>query len=271
MTTPQHVAGVTQDAAGQTAGAVKDEAAQTTDAAKTAVVDVAGTAKDQVGEVASEAINQVRQLTDQARTQASQQASNATEKLGDSIRRLAAEMRDMSQGNANSSGTVAGLAQQLADKGEQLAEYVTRQGPGGLVQELRSFAARKPGSFLFGAIAAGVVTGRLVKGVTAGGQSSQSGQASPQGQYGQSQYGQTSGYPSSGQPAYGTLPAYTDDPYPVAPATGSVTTHGDVFDDELMEETSAYGTLPAGEQHVLDREFGDPTTQQQTYEFGRGQ
>jgi hypothetical protein len=35
------------------------------------------------------------------------------------------------------------------------------------VQDLRSFAARKPGTFLLGALAAGVVTGRLVKGATA--------------------------------------------------------------------------------------------------------
>lgn len=172
MTSPGQVAGATSQAAGQTASTAKDEAAATAQTAVSAATDVAGTAKESVGQVAGEAVDQVRQLAGQARAQAGEQAANATQKLSESVRQLATEVRDLSQGRADASGTVAGLAQQLADKGEQLAEYVSRQGPGGLVQELRGFAARKPGTFLLGALAAGVATGRVVKGATAASASS---------------------------------------------------------------------------------------------------
>lgn len=167
MTTPGQVSGATQQAAGVTASTAKDEAAQVGQTAKSAASDVAGTASEQAGQVATEAVNQVKQLTDQARTQAGQQAGTATQKLSDSLRSLAGEVRDLSQGKADSSGTVAGLAQQLADKGEQVAQYLSSQGPDGLLREVRGFAARKPGSFLLGALAAGLATGRVVKGAAA--------------------------------------------------------------------------------------------------------
>ena len=166
MTSPGQVAGATQQAAGQTASTAKDEAAQVTSTAAAAASDVAGTAKQQAGQVAGEAVNQLKSLTDDARSQAAQQAGNATEKLSTTVRSLAAEVRDMSQGKGDASGTLAGLAAQLADRGEQIADHISAQGPAGLVQDLRSFASRRPGTFLLGALAAGMVTGRLVKGAT---------------------------------------------------------------------------------------------------------
>ena len=167
MTSPSQVAGATTDAAAQAASAAKDEASQVTSTAASAAADVAGTAKEQVGQVAGEAVNQVKQLAGQAKQQVGAQAGDATTKLSESVRALAAELRELSQGKADGSGTAAGLAQQLADRGEQLAGYLSQQGPGGLVQELRSFAGRRPGGFLLGALAAGLTTGRVVKSATA--------------------------------------------------------------------------------------------------------
>lgn len=169
MTGPGQAAGAAQEAAGQTASVARDEATQVGHTATSAASDVAGTAKEQAGQVVGEAVNQVRQITDQARSQAGEQASNATTKLSENLRSLAEEVRQLSQGNADANGTVAGLAQQLAGKGEELADYLSRQGPGGLVQELRSYAGRRPGGFLLAALAAGLTTGRVVKGATAGG------------------------------------------------------------------------------------------------------
>ena len=168
MTSAGHAAGAAQQAAGQTASTAKDEASQTAHTAASAAGDVAGTAKEQAGHVAGEAVNQVRQLADEARSEASTQMSSATDKLSERIRSLAGEVRDLGEGKADGSGTAAGLAQQLARTGEQLADHLAQAGPGGLVQDLRSFAARKPGTFLLGALAAGVATGRLVRGATAG-------------------------------------------------------------------------------------------------------
>lgn len=239
MTSPGQAAGAAQQAAGQTATTAKDEAAATAQTAAQAAADVAGTAKEQVGQVAGEAVDQIRQLTDQARTQASEQADNATQKLSQTLRSLAGEVRDLSQGNADGSGTVAGIAQQLADKGEQVAEYLTQQGPGGLVQELRSFAARRPGSFLLGALAAGLATGRVVKGATA---ASGGGTGSPS--------GTTPDVVAVVEPM--PVVPVTSDPYPAAAPLGG-------------EQVNPLGTGTAsvdpvvGEPTGVDGGFGPPS------------
>jgi hypothetical protein len=175
VTTPGQVSGATQQAAGVTASSAKDEAAQVGQTAKSAVSDVAGTATEQAGQVVTEAVDQVKQLTQQARTQAGEQAGNATQKLSESLRSLANEVRELSQGKADGSGTAAGLAQQLADKGDQVAQYLASQGPDGLLQDVRGFAARKPGSFLLAALTAGLATGRVVKGASAAASSTAAG------------------------------------------------------------------------------------------------
>lgn len=215
-TSPGKVAGATQQAAGQTAATAKGEAAQVGEVAASAASDVASTAKQQAGQVAGEAVNQLKSLTDDARSQASQQASNATEQLSTKVRTLAGEMRDLGQGKGDANGTVAGLVQQLADRGEQLADQISAKGPGGLVQDLRRFAARKPGTFLLGALTAGVVTGRLVKGATADSTPSRSGTG----------YGSTP-YPASSDRSLTAAP-------PVAPVTPVATT----------QETTYLGDVP---------------------------
>jgi len=198
VTSAGQAAGAAQQAAGVTASTAKDEAARTASTAASAAGDVAGTAKEQVSQVAGEAVNQVRQLTDQARGEASAQLSTAADKLGDLIRSFATEIRDLSQGKADSSGKVAGLASQLAGTGERWADQVSELGPDGLLREVRSFASRKPGTFLLSALAAGVATGRLVRGAVDANSSS----TSPADRYGvQSQirsYPATTPVPVSG-------------------------------------------------------------------------
>ena len=231
-TSPGQVAGATQQAAGTTATTAKDEAAQVGQVAASAASDVAGTAKQQAGQVAGEAVNQLKSLTDDARSQATQQASNATEQLSNKVRTLATEMRDLGQGKGDANGTIAGLVQQLADRGEQLADHISQQGPGGLVQDLRSFAARKPGTFLLGALAAGAVTGRLVKGATA-----------------------DSGSTATTSTGYGTTPYREQSDLslsaaaPVAPVTPVATT----------QETTYLGDVPV--VHSDDSGILDDTTQ----------
>jgi uncharacterized protein YjbJ (UPF0337 family) len=221
VTSAGQAAGAAQQAAGVTASTAKDEAARTASTAASAAGDVAGTAKAQAGQVAGEAVNQARQLADQARGEASAQLSGAADKLGDLIRSLANEVRDLSQGNADSSGKVAGLASQLASTGERWADQVSELGPDGLLREVRSFASRKPGTFLLGALAAGVATGRLVRGAVDANSSSSSSPATDR--YGVQS--QVTAYPA-------TTPV---------PVTG----YGDVVDDGTIGPVS-------GDQRLIE-------------------
>jgi hypothetical protein len=278
-TSPGQVAGATQQAAGQTATTAKDEAVQVGQVAASAASDVAGTAKQQASQVAGEAVNQLRSLTDDARNQAAQQVSGATDKLSTTVRSFAGELRDLGQGKSDGSGTVAGLVAQLADKGEQLADQISEKGPGGLVQDLRSFAARKPGTFLLGALAAGVVTGRLVKGATAG--SSTSGSAGTSGTYGTSgtaigtgaTYGSGTTYGSSTGigtgAAYGTgTPTYETDlattPAASVPPVAAASTS--YLDDVPVAHSDDSGILDRDVDSAVGPVSGDARLRAETLE-----
>ena len=248
MTSAGQTAGAAQQAAGVTASTAKDEAARTASTAASAAGDVAGTAKQQAGQVAGEAVNQVRQLADDARGEASAQLSSAADKLGDLIRSLASEMRDLSQGNADSSGKVAGLASQLAGTGERWADQVSQLGPDGLLREVRSFASRKPGTFLLGALAAGVATGRLVRGAVDANSSSPSTYPTTTGPYGVTQ--QVQSYPAT-------------TPVPM-------TSYGDVLEDDsigpvsgdqrLIEEADLVPPYASDDAYASDTAYTSGTT-----------
>jgi hypothetical protein len=47
---------------------------------------------------------------------------------------------------------------------QDLAGWLEQREPGELLDEVRALARRKPGTFLLGALAAGVVAGRLTRG-----------------------------------------------------------------------------------------------------------
>ena len=164
--TSSDVATATQEAAGQTAETAKQQAGQVTSTAASAAGDVAGTAKDQAAQVANEAAQQVKGLLDQTMTQVHEQAGGATQKLGESLSGLVSELRAISEGTGDGSGPAAEVARTLAGKGEAIADALSTKEPGQLVAELRSFASRNPGTFLLGALAAGVVAGRFVRGAT---------------------------------------------------------------------------------------------------------
>ncbi|WP_460528354.1 hypothetical protein [Flindersiella endophytica] len=55
------------------------------------------------------------------------------------------------------------VVQQVADGGRQAADWLDHRGFDGLLTEVRSFARRRPGTFLLGATVAGFMIGRLAK------------------------------------------------------------------------------------------------------------
>ncbi|WP_225804524.1 hypothetical protein [Streptomyces sp. NK15101] len=149
------VAQTAQDKAGEGAALVGGKAAE-----------VGGTAKEQAANVVGEATAQARSLVDDLRGQLQGQAQSQTERLAENVRQLAQELREMSEGGKPDS-TMAGVARQLADGGEQAAARIERRGPDGLVGDLQDFARRRPGAFLAGAAVAGFLVGRTGKGVGA--------------------------------------------------------------------------------------------------------
>jgi hypothetical protein len=141
----RQVASQGKDAAGQAAGEVKD------------------TAKEQAQRVAGEAKAQVRNVASDVRSKVSDQARSQNEKLVGSIRQTADQLDEMR--GERMEGPAAAVVSRVADGGRQLADYLDRNGPEGVLQEVQDFARRRPGAFLATALVAGFVVGRIGKGV----------------------------------------------------------------------------------------------------------
>ena len=147
----------------QVAGQAKEVAGQSTQAAGQAASEVKDTAKEQAQRVAGEARQQFRSVASDLRGKASDQARSQNDRLVGTIRQTADQLEEMRGDRADS--PAATVVSRIADGGRQLADYLDRNGPEGVLREVQDFARRRPGAFLATALAAGFVVGRLGKGV----------------------------------------------------------------------------------------------------------
>lgn len=125
------------------------------------------TAKEQASEVAHEATNQARALLDQARQQLTEQGSSQQEKAASGLRSLADELTGMVEGQGAGNGLASDLAQQASTRVRDAASWLEARQPGDVLEEVRSFARRRPGTFLLSAAALGLAGGRLTRGLAA--------------------------------------------------------------------------------------------------------
>jgi uncharacterized protein YjbJ (UPF0337 family) len=146
--------------------AAREEAAHLKDTSGEAVRQVAGTAKDKAADVTSDVRQQTRQMAGQTRQQLIEQAGQQKDKAAESLRSVGDELRGMAE--HGQSGWGAQLAGHGADFSHQAADFLQDHQPGELLDEVRTFARRKPGTFLIGAAIVGVVAGRLTRALAAG-------------------------------------------------------------------------------------------------------
>ena len=64
-------------------------------------------------------------------------------------------------------GVATDLARMGADKAREVAQWLDGRDPGSLIEEVRSYARRRPGTYLAIALGAGLLAGRLTRGLTA--------------------------------------------------------------------------------------------------------
>jgi hypothetical protein len=146
----------------------KDEAKNVGQTAAEAGSQVASTAAEQAKEVAQETQRQAMDLLDQGRAQLKDQTITQQHKAAQSLTSLATELRGLADGTSDGApGPARDLLHQASGMVEQLAGKLQNREPAELLDEVRSFARRRPGMFLFGAAAAGVVLGRLTSGMKA--------------------------------------------------------------------------------------------------------
>src|SRR5688500_18492617 len=154
---------------------------------------------------------------------------------------------------SDESGPMSNVAQEASRRVGEISHWLDNHEPSDLLDEVKRFARRRPGTFLALAAAAGVVAGRLTRGAVAGNTSVDSdtdvtparaydsgvydrggydtgladggayGTPSYQSGY-EPRYGEVAGetsYPTSG-PAYPNVTPTTDEPYYPPPTEGEV-------------------------------------------------
>lgn len=150
----------------QVAEHAKDEAASVAQDAKREGQQVAETVKQEATQLADTAGTHAKRLMDQAKTELGGHAGEQQQRLAGGIRGLADELQTMVRSN-DQSGPANDLAAQAAGKANELASWLETREPGDLLDDVRRFAARKPGLFLALAAGAGLLAGRLTRGLTA--------------------------------------------------------------------------------------------------------
>ena len=142
---------------------------RTKDTASTAVDQgkhVAGTAKDEAMNVASTAAEQARSVVGDARqqvtSQVSDQALTQRDKLSQTLRTFGDDLQQMVE-QAPHGGLANDVAREVSERVRGLGSQLENREPGQLLDDVRDFARRRPGTFLLGALAAGVVAGRMFR------------------------------------------------------------------------------------------------------------
>jgi hypothetical protein len=206
----------------------KQQAADVADTAKQAGAQVTDTVKEQAGQVTAEAKHQAQQLLSQAQSELTEQAAATQQRVSEGLHALADELSGMAR-NSEQDGVATDLARQAADKARDAAGWLADRDPGSLLDEVRSFARRKPGTYLAIALGAGVLAGRLTRGLTAPAADNTQAPpptahpATPPYQVGTGQHALTGGLPTGDPLGYDPVPV-TDSPVPAPPFTDPTVT-----------------------------------------------
>jgi hypothetical protein len=156
-------------------GTAREEAAGVARTAQQSGGQVASTAGEQASRVASEATAQARDLLREGRGQLTEQAREGQRKAANGLRALSDQLREMAD-RSEGQGMAPEVVRQAADRTSTVASWLEDREPGDLLGEVRRFARRKPGVFLASAALAGVVVGRLTRGMVDAERSGDSGQ-----------------------------------------------------------------------------------------------
>lgn len=134
----------------------------TTDTAKEQAGHLAGTAKDEAANVAGEAKAQARNVMQDARTMVDEQSRTGRDRLVETTRTLGSDLEQMADNGPD--GMAGDIARQVAQKARDLGDMLDGREPSDILDDVRSFARRRPGTFLLGALVAGVAVGRFARG-----------------------------------------------------------------------------------------------------------
>ena len=164
------VAATARDEGQRVASTAKDQGQQVLRATTEQAGEIVATAKEQAADVAEKASVEARHLLEETRTQIEEQTAAGAQRLGEQLQRLGEEALALSEGRPDEAPTMQGYAKRAADtlldaadRAYGLSDDVQTRGIGGVLADVQTFARRRPGVFLLGTAALGLVAGRALR------------------------------------------------------------------------------------------------------------
>ena len=144
----------------------KQEAGALKDTAVSEAGHVAETAKGEAKAVAQEVKYQAKDLYAQTQRELKDQAQVQQHRAAAGLRSVSDEL-DSLTANAQNPGLAVDLLNQVSTRLSGAASWLGDRDPSAVLSEVKSFARRKPGTFIIGAAVLGIVAGRLTRALAA--------------------------------------------------------------------------------------------------------
>jgi cell division septum initiation protein DivIVA len=168
VTAPGNATDAAREQARDVAQNTMERASTVGDHARDAAGDVTSTAAEQARQVRDTAVEQATNVMAQARDQLNEHGNAQVHQLGSTLRQLANEFERMA-GHGESGSMATSAVSEASRRAHQLADMTEGHELRDVIDQLRGVARRRPGSFLVGALALGVVSGRLARGAKSAG------------------------------------------------------------------------------------------------------
>ncbi|MFI7742046.1 hypothetical protein [Kocuria rhizosphaericola] len=123
------------------------------------------TAKEEAGAVKQEVGAQAQNLLDQLRSDLKEQVGPQQDRIASTVRSVSDEINALSRGEQPESDYVTGLLGSVSGRVESVASSLENKDAKDLLEDVRRFAARRPGTFLAVAAGIGLLAGRATRGV----------------------------------------------------------------------------------------------------------
>ncbi|MDQ0373356.1 hypothetical protein [Cellulomonas humilata] len=147
-----------------TAQTARDESVHLKDKAADAGGHLVDEAKVEAAAVTREARRQLGDLWSQARSELSDQASSQQSRLASGLTSVGGQLTQMASAPSEQN-LATDIVREVGDRVDALGGWLESHGPDDVLDEIRGFARRRPGTFLLLAAGAGVVLGRLTRGL----------------------------------------------------------------------------------------------------------
>jgi hypothetical protein len=209
MTEPTTMTGIGDRDTSQVA---REQGQDVKDSARDAASNVAATAGERAHDIKDQAGSHVRGIAGEVGRQLRDRIEQETERAGSALGQAGSQLQALTEGRTDEAGAFAEYAEKAAQALNRWADAIQDRGLDGLVDDLRRFAQRRPGAFLLGTGAAGVIAGRLGRNLR-GEMSDSSELRSGNGAYAPA----SDAFPTSGQTGAGplateqTIEIYVDD------------------------------------------------------------